>query len=149
MVYVAGKPAQLFDKLTANNSLHFVPIDHTPVLLETYLPTQLNSQDYPNLIEPNQTVKTIAVGAVLAVYNWKSASPRYQKTANFVNHFLRISMSFNSQLDIQSGAKSVYPPSFPVGHDLNPRRSGWSAKNKVARAQPANPVFVESKIRFH
>ncbi|QQS55254.1 MAG: TAXI family TRAP transporter solute-binding subunit [Candidatus Competibacteraceae bacterium] len=87
LVYVAGKPAQLFDKLTANNSLHFVPIDHTPVLLETYLPTQLNSQDYPNLIEPNQTVKTIAVGAVLAVYNWKSASPRYQKTANFVNHF--------------------------------------------------------------
>ena len=24
---------------------------------------------------------------MLAVYNWKSTSPRYQKTANFVNHF--------------------------------------------------------------
>ena len=87
LVYVAGKPAQLFDKLTTDNSLHFVPIDHTSTLLATYLPTQLNSQDYPHLIEPNQTVKTIAVGAVLAVYNWKSTSPRYQKTANFVNHF--------------------------------------------------------------
>ncbi|MBE2294588.1 MAG: TAXI family TRAP transporter solute-binding subunit [Phycisphaerales bacterium] len=87
LVYVAGKPAQLFDKLTRSDSLHFIPIDHTPVLLETYLPTELNSQDYPNLIEPNQTIKTVAVGAVLAVYNWKSTNARYKKVANFVNNF--------------------------------------------------------------
>ena len=87
LVYVAGKPAQLFEKLTAADSLHFVSVDHTPTLLETYLPTQLNSQDYPNLIKPDQDVKTVAVGAVLAVYNWERINARYKKVANFVNHF--------------------------------------------------------------
>lgn len=87
LVYVAGKPAQLFDKLTPSDSLHFISIDHTPVLLETYLPTELSSQDYPNLIDPKQVVKTVAVGAVLAVYNWESPGDRYKKVANFVNNF--------------------------------------------------------------
>ena len=87
LVYVAGKPAQLFEKLTAADSLHFVSIDHTPALLETYLPTQLNSQDYPNLIKPDQDAKTVAVGAVLAVYNWERMNNRHPKVANFVNHF--------------------------------------------------------------
>jgi TRAP transporter TAXI family solute receptor len=87
LAYVAGKPAQLFEKLTAADSLHFISIDHTQALLGTYLPTQLGSQDYPNLIKPDQEVKTIAVGAMLAVYNWKPASDRYQKVANFVHHF--------------------------------------------------------------
>ena len=87
LVYVAGKPAQLFEKLTAADSLHFISIDHTPPLLETYLPTQLNSQDYPSLIKADQNVKTVAVGAVLAVYNWERQNARYSKVANFVDHF--------------------------------------------------------------
>jgi TRAP transporter TAXI family solute receptor len=87
LVYVAGKPAQLFEKLTVADSLHFISIDHTPPLLETYLPTQLNSQDYPSLIKVDQNVKTVAVGAVLAVYNWERQNARYSKVANFVDYF--------------------------------------------------------------
>lgn len=88
LTYVAGKPAQLFEKITAADNLRFLPIDHTPALLATYLPAYLNNQDYPILIAPNQDVKTIAVGAVLAVYNWERHYNRYQKVANFANHFL-------------------------------------------------------------
>lgn len=91
LAYVAGKPAQLFEKVTSADKLHFLAIDHTPALLETYLPTSLNNQDYPNLIQADQTIKTIAVGAVLAVYNWQRHRNRYRKVAdftiNFLNHF--------------------------------------------------------------
>ena len=87
LAYVAGKPAQLFEKLTAADSLHFISIDHTPPLLETYLPTQLSSRDYPSLIELDQDVKTVAVGAVLAVYNWERQNARHLKVANFVDYF--------------------------------------------------------------
>jgi len=87
LAYVAGKPAQLFEKLTAADSLHFISIDHTPLLLETYLPTQLSSRDYPSLIELDQDVKTVAVGAVLAVYNWERQTTRHLKVANFVDYF--------------------------------------------------------------
>lgn len=88
LAYIAGKPAPLFEKLTTSiDHLHFVPIEHTPALMETYLPTRMSNQDYPNLITSDQEVKTIAIGAVLAVYNWGSNNIRYKKTANFVNRF--------------------------------------------------------------
>ncbi len=87
LVYVAGKPAPLFEKITAADKLHFLPIDHTPALLETYLPTSLSHQDYPILIQADREVRTVAVGAVLAAYNWKRYFNRYQKVADFVTHF--------------------------------------------------------------
>lgn len=101
LAYVAGKPAQLFEQITTTDKLHFVAIDHTPTLLETYLPTRLTNQDYPRLIESGQEVKTIAVGAVLAVYNWERGSIRHQKTANFVNHF------FNRFSEFQKPARHL------------------------------------------
>lgn len=87
LAYVAGKPAQLFEKVTAADQLRFLSIDHTPALLETYLPASLGKPDYPNLIPADAEVKTIAVGAVLAVYNWRRQHNRYQKSANFVTQF--------------------------------------------------------------
>lgn len=88
LAYVAGKPAPLFEKITAMDKLHFLPIDHTPALLATYLPTSLSNQDYPILIQSDQDIRTVAVGAVLAVYNWKRYYNRYQKVANFTTDFL-------------------------------------------------------------
>ena len=87
LTYVAGKPAQLFEKVTTKDSVHFLSVEHNPVLLETYLPTALGQQDYPNLIYSGEEVKTIAVGAILAVYTWKQYHKRYSKVANFTNHF--------------------------------------------------------------
>lgn len=87
LAYVAGKPAQLFAPLTGDDKLHFVSVDDTSALLETYLPTYLKNQDYPGLIEKNRNVKTVAVGAVLAVYHWDRSNIRYQRITNFVRHF--------------------------------------------------------------
>ena len=87
LAYVAGKPAQLFEPLTGADKLHFVSVDYTSVLLETYLPTYLKNQDYPRLIDPDKNLKTVAVGAVLAVYHWDRSNIRYQRIANFVRHF--------------------------------------------------------------
>lgn len=87
LTYVAGKPAQLFERVAATDQLRFLSIDHTPALLETYLPASLRKSDYPNLIPADAEVKTIAVGAVLAVYNWRRHHNRYQNAANFVTQF--------------------------------------------------------------
>jgi hypothetical protein len=35
----------------------------------------------------DQNVKTVAIGAVLAVYNWERQNARYSKVANFVDYF--------------------------------------------------------------
>ena len=87
LAYVAGKPTPLFEKIAATDQLHFLSIDHLPVLLQTYLPASLGHQDYPLLIRADQEVQTIAVGAVLAVYRWNRFSTRYRKVADFTAHF--------------------------------------------------------------
>ena len=87
LVYVAGKPARLFQQIAATEQLHFIPIAITPALLDTYLPTRLSADDYPNLIADSKTIDTLAVGAVLAVFNWRSDHWRYGKAARLVQRF--------------------------------------------------------------
>jgi TRAP transporter TAXI family solute receptor len=87
MVYVAGKPATLFRDIAGAEALHLLPVPATPKLLETYLPSRLTATDYPRLIQSGQEVETIAVGAVMAVFNWEQGNPRYQKVSRFIEAF--------------------------------------------------------------
>ena len=87
MVYVAGKPTRAFSEVTADDPVHFVPIDFEPSLLETYLPSRLTNEDYPAIIDPGEEVNTLAVGAVMAVYNWNQESYRYRKVSRFIDAF--------------------------------------------------------------
>ena len=87
MVYVAGKPTDLFRKIEAGSNLHFVPVPLTPELLEIYLPSSLAHADYPGLIADGQSTDTVAVGAVMAVYNWDPNKERYKRVAAFVDAF--------------------------------------------------------------
>lgn len=84
---VTGKPADSMLNVEPGNGLHFVSIPYLPVLAETYLPSKLTHEDYPNLIAQGQVVDTIAVGEVLAVYNWAPNSERYKKLERFVGEF--------------------------------------------------------------
>lgn len=87
MVYVAGKPTDIFSKVPADAGVRFLPIPLNDALLETYLPSQFSHDDYPDLVDEGQTVDTIAIGAVMAVYNWNPQRERYKKVANFVRAF--------------------------------------------------------------
>lgn len=87
LFYVAGQPAQLFSGIEAESGLHFIDIDYGEALQSTYLPARLEQESYPTLIRSESPVRTIAVGAVMAVYYWKPLQYRYEKTANFVQAF--------------------------------------------------------------
>jgi len=87
MVYVAGKPAELFRNLEPSAGIHLVPVPATTELLEIYLPSQFSNADYPLLVQEGQEVETLAVGAVMAVYNWDQGNERYGKVEKFVNTF--------------------------------------------------------------
>jgi uncharacterized protein len=87
LVYVAGKPASLFRDTRAEEGLHLLAVPLDPALLDTYLPSQISHADYPTLVPEGETVETVAVGAVMAVYNWAPGSDRYRKVAHFVTAF--------------------------------------------------------------
>ncbi len=83
VIAVEGKPLQSFMQI-AGGTLHFVPVPYDRALQDGYLPTQLTSDEYPNLIEKGEQVDTIAVAAVLAAYNWAPSTDRYRRLAHFV-----------------------------------------------------------------
>jgi hypothetical protein len=75
-------------KLSGADGLHLVPIPYPNKLYDDYLPTTLTHDDYPDLIASGETVKTVAVSAVLIAYNWpKTNRDRYARVQRFVEAF--------------------------------------------------------------
>jgi len=68
-----------------NRNLHLVPIPYDKRLQDMYLPTTLSSEEYPNLLDPGETIDTIATSVLLVTFNWPDNSERYRRTANFVD----------------------------------------------------------------
>ena len=87
LVYVAGKPVRLFTGIPPGTGLHLLPVQLTAALAESYLPSRLDAADYPILIEDGGGVETIAVGAVMAVFNWPRNSERYAAATRFTEAF--------------------------------------------------------------
>lgn len=85
LAFVAGKPAPLFRELKAKDGFRFLGIPLQPDVTAAYIPTRLTAADYPDLVQPDQPVETVAVGAVLAVANLRQDSERYRYVANFVD----------------------------------------------------------------
>jgi TRAP-type uncharacterized transport system substrate-binding protein len=83
---VQGKPSKLISQIK-DERLHFVPVDYAEPLQGDYLPASLSAKDYPNLIAEGEQVDTIAVPAVLAVYNWAPNTERYRRLQTFVDAF--------------------------------------------------------------
>jgi TRAP-type uncharacterized transport system substrate-binding protein len=84
VIAVQGKPSKA-TLLLKNANLHLVPVEYVNSLENDYLPTRLSWEDYPNLLEKNESIETIAVPAVLAAYNWAPNSDRYRRLARFVD----------------------------------------------------------------
>lgn len=120
-VFVAGKPAKLFSSIDAGSGLHFLAVPQSAALLATYLPAQLSHEDYPALVGDQGPVDTIAVGAVMAIYNLPAGTERYRQAAAFIDAFF-------GKFD-----KFLEPPRHPKWREVNLAADlpGWK------RFQPA------------
>ena len=117
MAYVAGKPARLFRDIGPEEGLHFLAVPPSPELLANYLPSRLTHEEYKGLVRPDEPVETVAVGAVMAVYNWERGSERHRKVARFVEAFF-------SRFD-----EFLKPPRHPKWAEVNlaAKLPGWTA----------------------
>lgn len=136
MVYVAGKPAALFRDLAREDGVHLLPVPVTPQLLESYFPSRLGAAEYPRLVAPGSDVETIAVGAVMAAFNWDPDSARYRKVARFVDAF------FTKLGDLQQ------PPRHPKWREvsLTVQPPGWirfRAAEEWLRRNAARALLAE------
>src|SRR5215472_3653307 len=84
---LGAKPNDLLARMKPEPGFHFVPIEWGQKFADYYLPTALTHDDYPNLIGPGETVDTLAVPVVLAVYNWPRNSDRFRRIERFVHYY--------------------------------------------------------------
>ncbi len=120
-VFVAGRPAAAFKALPKDPDYKILPIPYTAEVENDYLPAKFTSDDYPNLIEGSGGVETIAVGAVLAVFNWPDGTDRARRVSLVVDRF------FSKFAEFQK------PPRHPKWKEVNlaARLPGW---NRLAEA---------------
>jgi TRAP-type uncharacterized transport system substrate-binding protein len=85
VVFVTSKPVDAFVKGKWEEGFKFLPVDYGSKFEDYYLPSYLESTDYPNLIAKGERVATIAVPTILASFNWRPGTPRYLRVARFVD----------------------------------------------------------------
>ena len=83
---VLPKPVDFFSKIPPNSGLHLVNIPFTKMFEDYYTLGEFTKKEYPNLLDGKDSVDTIAVPAVLAVYNWPKDSDRYNRVQRFVQY---------------------------------------------------------------
>jgi TRAP-type uncharacterized transport system substrate-binding protein len=86
IVHVVGKPNSLFTGLKPEPGFRFLPLEYSDKFKDYYTPAELTNADYPNLIPQGQTIETISVQALLAVYNWRPDTDRYRRCVRFVEY---------------------------------------------------------------
>ena len=130
-VWVTSKPVGGIAQADWPAGFKLISVPYTKELEELYLPATLDNKDYPKLIAADQKVETIAVPAVLAVYNWQPGSARYARMVRFVDSL------FARLPDLQK------PPYHPAWKNVNLAAPvpGWKrygpAQNKLDQLRGA------------
>ncbi len=126
LVRVIGRPIDFFAKIPADFGLHFVPIPFSKTFADYYALGELTSKDYPTLVPEGQSVDTLAVPAVLAVFNWSKGNDRYRRVERFVENLFSKWDQFRE------------PPRHPKWRDVNlaatvPGWTRWSVADEMLK----------------
>jgi len=161
-VLIAGKPAGSFARFKLEPGMKILPVPYTDVLEADYFPAKLTAEDYPSLIKPNQPIETVAIGAVLAVYNWPRDTDRYRRVAKFADAFFTRFPEFQKaprhskwkEANLAGGVKGW--KRFPAAQEWLDKNVGQTASTparvavdptaaraQAARAAPGNPAEQE------
>ena len=134
LVRVIGRPIDFFAKIPADSGLHFVPIPFSKTFADYYALGELTSKEYPTLVPEGQSVDTIAVPAVLAVFNWPKGGDRHRRLERFTEGLFTKWDKFRE------------PPRHPKWRDVNltatvPGWNRWSvADEMLKRIRPKDAV---------
>lgn len=144
VICVTGKPFSGLDRLLRLNAdLRLVPIDYAEALEKSYFPASLTDQDYPGLVQPGEPIETVAVGTVLAVYNWRPKTERYWKLHKFVNALFSNFDKVVSRSDRHPKWNEVNLAARLPGWQRFKPAANWLAKNRksVATRQKLKAAF--------
>ena len=138
LVRVIGKPLQFFARIPENSGLHLVPIPFSKTFADHYTIGEFTSEEYPTLVPQGETTDTIAVPAVLAVFNWPKNTDRYRRVQRFTEALF-------TKWD-----KFMEPHRHPKWRDVNlaatvPGWTRWSVAEEMLSRMKKDPRVAESR----
>ena len=86
IVHLGSKPNELLARLNPDSGFHFLAVEYSDKFRDYYVPAEISSVDYPNLVVQGRPIRTISVQALLAVYNWPQELDRYRRCVRFVEY---------------------------------------------------------------
>lgn len=140
VAYVAGKPARAFADIKPQDGLRLVAIPYPDALQQNYLPSSFSDGDYAGLVPPGKDVDTVAVGAVMAVFNWNKGTSRYEKVERFIEAFFSRFDEFQNEPRHKKWSEVNLAAKVPGWERFGPAGS-WLKKN-------AQVASVELKSTF-
>jgi len=134
-----GKPIDVFAKMPANSGFHLLPIPFSKTFSDYYTLGEFTNKDYPTLVPEGTTVDTLAVPAVLAVFNWPKGHDRYRKVERFVQSMFTKWEKFRE------------PPRHPKWRDVNlaakvPGWTRWSVAEEMLRKTRPQEEASEGRV---
>ncbi len=132
-----GKPVDFFAQIPANSGLHLLPIPFSKIFTDHYTLGEFTSQEYPTLVPQGEKIDTLAVPAVLAVFNWPKDTDRYRRVQRFTEALFTKWDKFSE------------PHRHPKWRDINlaatvPGWTRWSvAEEMLRRMQQKDPRIGE------
>jgi TRAP-type uncharacterized transport system substrate-binding protein len=166
LVRVVGKPVDFFTRIPPTSGLHLVPVPFTQTFADYYTVGEFETKDYPSLVPEGQKTETIAVPAVLSVFNWPRSSDRYRRIERFTerlfakwNQFL-VAPRHPKWRDVNLGAtvpgwtrhiiaqqmlERFYGPSATGQEDIS--RDFYAFLNRIGSAAPQSPADREILFR--
>lgn len=135
VVIVGGKPLPLVSAIPANAGIRLLPIPFGAPLEASYLPTEIEPDIYPNLIQSRTGVTTVATGMALVAAKAKNDPGVQERVARF------ISTIFPRFAQLQ--AEGLHPKwrevnlaaSLP-GYTRSPTAEAWLSGRSEAQAKP-------------
>ena len=127
LVRVIGKPLDFFAQIPAHLGLHLVPIRFSNIFADHYTLGEFTSEEYPTLVPQGKNIDTIAVSAVLAVFNWPKNTDRYRRVQRFTEALFTKWDQFRE------------PPRHPKWRDINlaatvPGWTRWSVAEEMLQS---------------
>jgi TRAP-type uncharacterized transport system substrate-binding protein len=148
---VIPKPIDFFAKIPLNSGLHLVNIPFTKTFEDFYTLGEFTKQDYPNLLEQDH-IDTIAVPAVLAVFNWPKNSDRYTRVQRFIQYLFNRWDTFQHPpyhpkwRDVNLGATVPGWTRFSVAEEMLQQFQAQQQQQKQQRADFDNFVSNQGKV---
>jgi TRAP-type uncharacterized transport system substrate-binding protein len=156
LVHVVGKPNSLFTGIKdTKDGFRFLPMEYTEKFQDYYAPAELTNADYPSLVPPGESVATISVQTLLAVYNWQPNTDRYRRCVRFVEHLFDRFDKLREK-PYEPGWKQVNLAGtipgwtrFPAAQEIldkmakRPKIDPTLARAQAARVTPDNPAEQE------